>query len=96
VVLTTDGATAHRQVGKDRGVEVRAVPANPRGRPRPNHINNVNAYDRRLKKRMDLPRRRHQIPPQPSMAPLAGFTRAAKAKLFLKTRLADVGKKPIK
>lgn len=53
-VLMTDGVTAYRQVGKDRGVEVRAVPANPKKKaPGPNHINNVNAYDRRLKKWMD-------------------------------------------
>jgi hypothetical protein len=50
----TDGATAYRQVGKDRGVEVRAVPANPKKKaPGPNHINNVNAYDSRLKQWMD-------------------------------------------
>lgn len=50
-VLLTDGATAYRAVAKAReGVEVRAVPANPRKKsPGPNHINNVNAYDMRLK-----------------------------------------------
>lgn len=54
VVLMTDGATAYRQVGTDRGVEVRAVPANPKKKPPgPNHINNVNAYDSRLKRWMD-------------------------------------------
>lgn len=53
-VLMTDGATAYRAVGRDRGVEVRAVPANPKKKSAgPNHINNVNAYDRRLKQWMD-------------------------------------------
>ena len=50
-VLITDGATAYRAVSKAKaGVEVRAVPANPKAKsPGPNHINNVNAYDHRLK-----------------------------------------------
>lgn len=54
-VLLTDGATAYRAVAKDKeGVEIRAVPANPKKKaPGPNHINNVNAYDRRLKEWMD-------------------------------------------
>lgn len=53
-VLMTDGATAYRAVGRERGVEVRAVPANPKKKSAgPNHINNVNAYDRRLKQWMD-------------------------------------------
>lgn len=53
-VLMTDGATAYRSVGRDRGVEIRAVPANPKKKSAgPNHINNVNAYDRRLKQWMD-------------------------------------------
>lgn len=49
-VLLTDGATAYRAVAKDKeGVEIRAVPANPKKKaPGPNHINNVNAYDRKL------------------------------------------------
>lgn len=53
-VLMTDGATAYRAVGRDRGVEIRTVPANPKKKSAgPNHINNVNAYDRRLKRWMD-------------------------------------------
>ena len=53
-VLMTDGATAYRAVGKAKGLEVRAVPANPKKKSTgPNHINNVNAYDRRLKQWMD-------------------------------------------
>jgi len=50
-VLITDGATAYRAVSKaKKGVELRAVPANPKAKsPGPNHINNVNAYDHRLK-----------------------------------------------
>jgi transposase-like protein len=54
-VLITDGATAYRAVAKVReGVEIRSVPANPKRKsPGPNHINNVNAYDRRLKEWMD-------------------------------------------
>ena len=54
VVLITDGATAYRQVARDRGVEVRTVPANPKKKaPGPNHIINVNNYDKRLKGWMD-------------------------------------------
>lgn len=54
-VLMSDGATAYRAVGKAKtGVEVRAVPSNPKNKTSgPNHINNVNAYDRRLKQWMD-------------------------------------------
>ncbi len=50
-VLMTDGATAYRAVGRAKaGVEVRAVKVRPDKRTfGPNHINNVNAYDRRLK-----------------------------------------------
>jgi len=50
-VLMTDGATAYRAVARaKKGVEVRVVPANPKGKTKgPNHINNVNAYDRGLK-----------------------------------------------
>jgi transposase-like protein len=50
-VLMTDGATAYRAVAKAKdGVEIRAVPANPKKKaPGPNHINGVNAYDSRLK-----------------------------------------------
>jgi len=50
-VLITDGATAYRAVSKaKKGVELRAVPANPKSKsPGLNHINNVNAYDHRLK-----------------------------------------------
>jgi len=50
-VLLTDGATAYRAVAKAKeGVEIRSVPANPKKKsPGPNHINNVNAYDMRLK-----------------------------------------------
>lgn len=50
-VLITDGATAYRAVSRaKKGVELRAVPANSKGKQSgPNHINNVNAYDHRLK-----------------------------------------------
>jgi transposase-like protein len=50
-VLITDGATAYRAVSRaKKGIELRAVPANPKGKKSgPNHINNVNAYDHRLK-----------------------------------------------
>ena len=50
-VLLTDGATAYRAVGKARaGVEIRSVPPHPKHKTvGPNHINNVNAYDMRLK-----------------------------------------------
>jgi len=50
-VLMCDGATAYRAVGKAKsGIEVRSVPANPAKKSKgPNHINNVNAYDARLK-----------------------------------------------
>lgn len=50
-VLLTDGATAYRAVSRaKKGLELRSVPANPKlKKPGPNHINNVNAYDHRLK-----------------------------------------------
>jgi transposase-like protein len=50
-VLMTDGATAYNAVAKAKeGVEVRAVPPNPKHKTSgPNHINNVNSYDTRLK-----------------------------------------------
>jgi transposase-like protein len=50
-VLLTDGSTAYRAVTKvKKGIELRAVPANPKNKHAgPNHINNVNAYDHRLK-----------------------------------------------
>jgi transposase-like protein len=46
-VLCSDGASAYRIIGKTKGVEVRSVPAKKAAGVY--HINNVNAYDSRLK-----------------------------------------------
>lgn len=49
-VLFADGAHAYKTIGKKNGIEVRSIPVNPKKKTvGPNHINNVNAYDSRLK-----------------------------------------------
>lgn len=49
-MLLSDGAHAYKTLGKNNGIEVRSVPAHPKNKTfGPNHINNVNAYDSRLK-----------------------------------------------
>jgi transposase-like protein len=47
VVLCSDGASAYRTIGKKHGIDVKSVPA--KGVAGNYHINNVNAYDSRLK-----------------------------------------------
>ena len=47
VVLCSDGASAYRTIGKKHGIDVKSVPA--KAAAGNYHINNVNAYDSRLK-----------------------------------------------
>jgi len=51
-VLCSDNASAYRTLSKAAGIELRCVPANPKkkkGKGEVYHIQNVNAYDSRLK-----------------------------------------------
>jgi transposase-like protein len=50
-VLCSDNASAYRTLAKAAGIELRCVPANPKkkGKGEVYHIQNVNAYDSRLK-----------------------------------------------
>lgn len=47
VVLCSDGASAYRTLGKKHGIDMKSVPA--KAAPGNYHVNNVNAYDSRLK-----------------------------------------------
>jgi hypothetical protein len=47
VVLGSDGASAYRAIGKKFGIDVKSVPAKKAAGNY--HVNNVNAYDSRLK-----------------------------------------------
>lgn len=52
-VLVTDGASAYKLLGRAHNIEVRQVPRHPKHRTTGlTHLNNVNAYDQRLKKWM--------------------------------------------
>ena len=51
VVLCSDNASAYRTLAKAMEIELRCVPANPKKKSKGEvyHIQNVNAYDSRLK-----------------------------------------------
>ena len=52
-VMVTDGASAYKVLGRAYRIEVRQAPPNPKHRTNGlTHLNNVNAYDQRLKKWM--------------------------------------------